>query len=97
MVYPGGGANAYAAGTYGNVCEPRCCLFTIVLLGDAMKKRGDYFSKYFDNSTKHSVLVILADVPNRIQHLPEMVIMLVVAEFNEKMASLIPLKDVSTA
>ena len=67
-----------------------------------MKKRGDYFSKYFDNSTKHSVLVILADVWDRIQHLPEMVLMLVVVlqtntnTFNEKMASLIPLKDVST-
>ena len=50
MIFPGG-ANAYAAGAHGNVCEPRCCLFTIVLLGDAMKKRGDYFSKYFDNNT----------------------------------------------
>ena len=62
-----------------------------------MKMRGDYFSKYFDNSTKHSVLAILADVPDRVQHLSEMVIVLVVAEFNEKMTSLIPLKDVSTA
>ena len=69
------------------------------ILGDAMKKRGDSSQSTLITAPngKHSVLVILADVPNRIQHLPEMVIMLVVAEFNEKMASLIPLKDVSTA